>query len=263
MRHSHTSIELFHNCPRRYCLERILKKQAPPGLPLVVGSLYHKVLEILLTDPAPARDLPAALQQAIRDAAEDLLRLDVDIDELEEEITENVSKIDFEHLSPVRVGPQLLVERWFSNAGLNYVGKIDLVNRFKPITDDVGNILGWTEQECILDLKVLQSKRRKSQRNANFSPQLASYCLETGCRTAGFYEIPRNLEKPHRARVVEFTEADLEMWKTWRQAQCTALTLLHEQAEFHSDPRFLFPMTPRENPLCTNMWCPHWDECYG
>lgn len=258
MRLSHSAIETYHNCPRRYYWERVLKIQTEDGIPLVVGSLYHAVLEKILKAPVRCSETEdEAIEEAIRDAAEHLVRLDIDIDDLDEEIRENLRKIDFTYIHPVVVHNQPLVERWFTNEGLNYVGKIDLVNQHLPIVDDKGNIEGWTEDEpCVLDFKTVGS-RRKSQRDANLSAQLAGYCLETGVRTAGFYEIPRNLEKPHRVRVKTFTEEELRQWSKWRASQCAAITAIHPLG-----PEF-FPMCPRTNPLCSMMWCPHWDRCYG
>jgi hypothetical protein len=255
MRLSHTAIDLFHQCARRYYWERVLKIREPDTEPLVVGSLYHKILERLTRNPAA--DVDEAVRVSIRDAAEALVRLEIDIDDLDLEIRENLTKIDFNWIVAHKVGQAPLVEAKFFNDDLNLCGVIDLVNQHTPVPDAKGVVQSWIKDEpCVLDFKVVNS-RRKSQRDADLSAQLAIYCLETKVKTAGFYEIPRNLERPHHVRLKTFTDQELGEWQRWLACQCVGIQAIHPQG-----PEF-FPMTKRSNPLCSQMWCPHWDRCYG
>jgi len=255
MRLSHSAIDLFHQCARRYYWERVLKIKTEDGPHLIVGQLYHNVLEKHLK----GSDLDDAVRECIRNLAEDLTRLEIDIDDLDEEVRANVDRMEIDPLAlaPVQVGHAKLVESWFNEGKQGLVGKIDLINQNTPTVDDKGNILAWIQDApCVLDFKVVNS-RRKSARDANLSAQLAIYAIETGCNTAGFFEIPRNLEKPQRVRIKTFTDAELAEWRMWITAQVAGITAIHSQ------PATFFPLTKRDNPLCSQMWCPHWDRCYG
>jgi putative RecB family exonuclease len=64
---SPSSAALFDQCPRRWRLRYVDKLTEPPGEEALVGTFAHRVLELLLTEPAPRRtqDRAKAIARAV------------------------------------------------------------------------------------------------------------------------------------------------------------------------------------------------------
>lgn len=57
---SPSSASTFEQCPRRWRFRYVERLADPPGVPAVVGTFAHLVLELLLNEPAPARTVDRA-----------------------------------------------------------------------------------------------------------------------------------------------------------------------------------------------------------
>lgn len=59
---SPSSLDLWHQCPRRFEQEKVLRRKSMSGVEAVTGTLVHRALEHLLALPAPKRTQEAAYE---------------------------------------------------------------------------------------------------------------------------------------------------------------------------------------------------------
>jgi len=61
---SPSSASMFQQCPRKWKHRYVDRLPDPPGIPALVGTFAHRVLELLLCEPAPQRTVDRARQLA-------------------------------------------------------------------------------------------------------------------------------------------------------------------------------------------------------
>lgn len=250
---SFSDLDLFDLCERKFYFEKILKEPQKPSAILEVGQTYHAALAAFWTVdlPDPLRLAAAAVVKH----TEALAPFGVNLPGLIDELKGNLERLMDKVLLPGKVTP-LYVERRFDNHRLGFKGIIDILSHATPIVDEKGHVTGSSPEPCVLDYKSLTSDRRRSQRDCEMSPQLALYALEAGVSAAGFVEIPRNLEKEIKTRIVHYSPEDLANWLLYLQGQRRTLFKRGKKKEN-------FRMCSRKNPLCNPMWCAHFLKCYA
>jgi hypothetical protein len=287
-----SKVDDFHNCARRYLYEHILKLKPPQTQAMLCGEVYHKAMASVATvkfhgieNPDPEDALAIITQSVVSEFESRLTELKVNPPALEEELFANLQRVAHlwapHKLWPLEIAPnQALIERKFWGNELGYNGVIDLGSANFPVVNTVGNIKDWRAEPCILDIKVLTGRRRKTERDTRLSAQLALYAAHVDIPRAAFLEIPRNLEKPVKVRTVEYDPQEMKWWRGWLVNQAGHLRIMHEIGDKFIEsvggkPEFLKPnscelgmlyenfhMCLRSNPLCCAQWCPHYDRCY-
>jgi len=274
---SWSSFELFYKCARRYWYEKVLKLPVPTGPDLITGSAYHAVLEAIgrcevtrtgympgeLAWQVLTRENPKGRSEQDQKSFKDqLVAVNVVWQDFLDELVENIARVqpmwDQARLFPLEISGQPMIERKFFDDVGGLTGVIDIVSKNTPLADAEGVVREWIpDQPCVLDFKTLSSQRRRTARDTEKSGQLALYCLQTGVRTAGFLEIPRNLDRPINVRTNTFSDDELRWWKEWFDDGVRALTTMRRIDDIN-----LFPRCSRSNGLCSPRFCPFWDKCY-
>lgn len=273
-----THVELHGQCARRYYYEKICGEKREEGIDLVVGKFYHECfadLGRLVLENFEIVKFAPVVQRHLAKYEEAMTKLGVDVGDLHDEAYANLcglwSFFGEDKLYPIEhVEGVPLIERWFDSNKIGYRGKIDLCSRNFPIVSQKGTVKSWTPMPCVVDFKVLTSSRRKTERDAMRSAQLACYCAETDLRHAAFCEIPRNLEKPIQFRTVQYTDQEIAHWDGWLREQQRALAWKHflveegigDDASKSMQMTSLFPRCSRSEPLCAPLYCPHYMKCY-
>ena len=67
---SSSAATMFNQCPQRWKLRYVDRLADPPGIPALVGTLAHRVLELLLNEPAEQRSQARARELATNAWAE-------------------------------------------------------------------------------------------------------------------------------------------------------------------------------------------------
>jgi len=252
---SFSGLDLFEGCERRFFYEKVEGHVSPEGAPLLVGSSYHEVLADLWR--LPGTTLASLVAQQVEKDGAKLEAVGVDLEGLRNEMVENIARVQKLLFVPGGCVPlDLCVEKRFDDPLLGYRGVIDVLSSVAPLVDGAGRVVGFTEEECVLDYKVVTSDRRRSERDARFSTQLALYCLVAGVTRACFVEIPRNIEKPVQVRTASFSVKELDNAKRY---------LIEGRAAIKSRgvDMLAFKRAERSYPLCSVQWCPFWSKCYG
>ncbi len=254
---SFSAADAFTGCERRYFYEKVMQEKQPETAPLVVGNVYHSAIAEMLRNRllTPAD----AVASAAGPAAEALEAVRVDPDALMDEMEQNLTRLDEEVLAYVVPAScedgGAFVEKKFEDTRLGYRGVIDVVSMTVPVTKD-GTVIGWKPGKCVLDWKSLTSDRRRSDRDAKFSPQLGLYALAVqGATAAGFVEIPRDVTKPIKVRMSEYTGDTLANMDIWLRA--IRATMISRGTDIVN-----YRMTERSNGLCSPSWCPFWFKCF-
>lgn len=261
---SFSAIDTYHKCQRRFYHEYLSGEERPPASPqMLPGLVHHSALNRAIRramDGRP-RDFVDDTTRAVGEFMPHLIKTGIKIDDLYFEVTTSLEKVfelmPFEkHAAAIRG-----TEHRFEWAGLQGVVDLEVHATFERDGKQTRVLLGHG-CPAVIDFKVTTGRPR-SARDAMFSPQLAVYALATGADRAAFLEIPRDVEKPLRVVSVEYTKADLETWQEWWAHQVESVTA--RVGMFHSileGPR-VWTKTLRSNPLCSPIWCPHWDKCYS
>lgn len=227
---SATALDLFEQCERRYWHERILGRKQPMTAPMVVGNVYHKVLQQWMKHfQLGEREVAEILSSQNKQIA----AVGVDFNKLVEEVGWNLERLDriLGDMHPIAIE-----QRW-SWGEQGYRGVTDVV-----------------EKDRIIDWKILTGKRRRSARDVEFSPQFALYRLYHKVDKAMVVEVPRD-DREIRVHQVEFGEREPERWLSY-------LSTMREAILSRGENGTHFKRTKRSNPLCSPMWCPFWDQCY-
>lgn len=254
-----SSLDLFDLCERKYYYEKVEGVDEKDSPILLIGTAYHAAIaEVVACGP----HLDDAVESAFIDAGlqEGLKRFKISEAELRAEMFANLARLQADVLGPAEIMAEFrdgdpIIEHQYKNYKTGFYGTVDLVSVTTPVVDASGRVIGKTDSPCVIDWKTLTSDRRRSQRDAVYSPQLASYARAMGVRNAAFVEIPRNLEKEIRVRVVNYTEVDMKNWASVLDAQRAALISRRKN-------KVNFKPTNRKNPLCSPIWCEHFCKCY-
>lgn len=266
---SFSGVDQFSTCERRYFLERVLRRRSPDTPITVVGRAYHDAIASMLLTRIPRTEEWADLcaEKAVEKHHAVLTEHGVACGSLVPEMQSNLRRLRDEVLVPVGIHctEQIVrhgrkrswwVERSFKDWSVGYKGVVDLFSTRCPIVDPSGTVTGGFEARCVWDWKTVTSDRRRSERDARMSAQLALYALAANTRSACFVEIPRNLEKAIKVRVVHYSERDLKCWASW-------LVSMRDAVMSRGKKRDNFRPADRKNPLCDPQWCPHYLEtCY-
>lgn len=249
MRVSPTAADTFLKCQRRFWYEYLdpqrpaEKPEAPQMLPgLVHHAAYQDMVERPTLQPEDwatagmARFMPRLLKTGIK------------IDDLYHEVCASIVAVRaiIPYTEP---GAVECCEKRYSGDG--QVGVIDLIlNRVWRN--------GWTPGgRTIVDYKV-STGRARTPRAVALSPQLAKYAMMEGVRDGAIVEVYRDTSKAPRIIPVHYDDTEWEIWKRWWGAMDAAIT-----ARSTSQSLYEWPMTSRDNALCSAHWCPHHDKCYG
>lgn len=276
---SFTEVDLLRQCPRRFFYERVMGRRGTETAEMMIGQCYHKALEMHMrrmldaakinTDPVPYAvtcDDAVTLVFAEKDR-KGLPTHDLDRVWLAESIQRNIEPL-IKLIHPVGIWPMMVptgqmtlapaLELFFRDQELGYLGVIDLISANTPVTNDRGKIVGFVESlPCILDFKVKSGKRRKSQRDAVLSDQLATYALVLKETRAGFIEIPTD-SREIATRIVHYEPQDLADWRKSIVDQAACRNVLRDKTD-----KAYYPMTARSNPLCSALYCPFFaTDCY-
>lgn len=254
-----SSLDLFDLCERKYYYEKVEGFDEKDSPILLIGSAYHSAIADMLEEEMP---LVSALESTFSGVTlqEGLQRFKISPSELRAEMALNLARLQSDVLTPAEIRPEYrdhypVVEHQYKNYKTGFYGTVDLVSVTTPVVDASGRVIGKTDSPCVIDWKTLTSDRRRSQRDAVYSPQLASYARAMNVRNAAFVEIPRNLDKEIRVRVVNYTEVDMRNWASFLDAQRVALISRRKN-------KVNFKPTKRKNPLCSPIWCEHFCKCY-
>jgi len=253
-----SSLDLFDLCERKYYYEKIEGVDEKDSPILLIGTAYHAAIADLVCSalPVDAAD-KVFMDEAFRDS---LARFKISEAELRAEMTVNLGRLLTDVIYAAVIVPEFrdgkhIIEHQYKNYKTGFYGTVDLVSLNTPVVDASGRVIGKTPSPCVIDWKTLTSDRRRSQRDAVYSPQLASYARAMNVRNAAFVEIPRNLEKEIRVRVVNYTEVEMRNWASVLDAQRAALISRRKT-------KVNFKPTNRKNPLCSPIWCEHFCKCY-
>lgn len=251
VRRSPTALKGFLECERRWYYQRILKLPEPPSIHLCIGSLYHAAIERMARQGQFTPDCAQALIATSR-SEDDWVDPGVTDDELSKELVGAMGRVSavLGKLPPVRDAEGPFVERW----GRRYTCKLDYLSTHTPVVEG-GEVVGAEPGLCVIDHKVVFSRRRRSQGDTDNSPQLALYAVETGANHAAYLEIPRD-GAPINVIVAEFQDDELRRWASYLDAQFKAM---NSRGEDESQYR----LAERGHPLCSPRWCPYWSRCVG
>ncbi len=265
---SFSAIDQFSNCERRYFLERIMGRRSPDTAITLVGRTYHEAIAMMVGSRVERAEEWAdhCAAKAIKDNHDALTKLGVRCGSLVPEMQSNLRRLRVEVLERcgLRCAEQIVpyskrgmwLERAFYDYALGYKGVVDVLSLRAPLCASDGEVEGGADEVCCFDWKSVTSDRRRSQRDAETSAQLALYALASGAKTACFVEIPRNLERPLKTRVVRYTDNQLRDWAQWLVATRAAV-LSRGRSPFR------YRRADRKNPLCSPSWCPHYlESCY-
>lgn len=259
-----TDVDDFDVCERRYWAHRFGGLPKPPSPILAIGDAYHKAIDFVYMNEG-CEFIEAAMDSVAQIDRDVVQRFEIDCLALAEEVEANLERM-FKALErgpglltppyPIRNKKGwLLLEHEWTDRRLGYRGKVDAVMDSAPVTDEKGNVVGFDYVPCVFDWKTVHGERRRSQRDATYSPQLALYSLAMGVKRACFVEIPRNLEKPIRVRSVTYSDSDLAHWADWFVDMRAAILSRGTKAR-------RFKRTDRKNPLCSPEWCWLYPKCY-
>lgn len=258
---SFSAVDAFTTCERRFYYERVLDEPQEEGAPLVVGNVYHSVIAALIRSNWQA-DANAVAATYVEGSKAELKAAGARVDGLVDEVVANMQRLRSTLFPPYGLETVMIdtneafVERKFRRLDLGFGGVIDYVSDRFPVTDGKGQVTGFKPGRCVLDWKTLSGDRRRSDRDARFSPQLGLYKITVpGAIGAGFVEIPRDLGKPIVVRMAEHNERDTEMMRTWLVAM--RATILKRGTDIEN-----YRMTDRDNPLCSAAYCPKYFKCY-
>ena len=266
---SFSAVDQFSTCERRYFFERIMGQRQPDTPITLVGRTYHEAIAAMLHTRLERTDewVELVVGEAVTRNHDALTAQGVQCGSLRAEMVSNLKRLRTDVLAPVgvttldAVAPygrkrSWWIERDFSDEALGYKGVIDLLSLRVPVVDTHGTVTGGTDGRCVWDWKSVTFDRRRSQRDAETSAQLALYALAANVRRACFVEIPRNLEKDLRVRVVTYTEQDLRDWAQWLGAMRDAILARGRR-------KVNFRPADRKSPLCSPIWCPWYvTKCY-
>lgn len=256
---SFSAEDLFSTCERKFYYERVVGEKSGDNAITVVGDTYHKVLADYWR-----RHEAVSLERIVKEQlARDTPRLQsfgIDVGELEGELFFNVSRVATTLFVPGGIEPEWhdnepVIERDFINTALGRRGIIDMVSRRSPLVDGAGNVVGFAEEPCVLDYKSVSSERRRSERDAKFSEQLALYADTVDVRRAGYVEIPRNTNRPLNVRMVTYSDQDIRWFRKYAAEIAAAI-------RSRGTDMLNYKRTERSNPLCSPMWCKKFTECY-
>jgi len=265
-KHSFSRISTFSEiCERRGAFDSLIPREWDSA-PIKRGNHVHDMLErmaLLMIEGDTAVQAAEAVAES-KLCTEGYLKPNVAANYLQRAVPV------FEHLKPRKEG----VEAWFRDvSGLPIVGKIDLISETTPLVDPSGYVIGSVDKLCILDHKTIGNPARmKGTYEAKKSLQLKIYCLATGARNAGFiYYLPTGAV---RVVVVEFTEAELDIARTWLDLTLKTINRRWEEAaalsgretgapEVEGFNLLPFSLAEPGHPLCNAKFCDHWDRCLG
>ena len=256
---SHSMVEELNKCERAFYYSRILGMERRDAVQTYPGSTHHRAYELAFGKAKlPASD---AAWQAIEANRENLESVKVDLDGIHHEIVTRIGELHF-MVTPAGVIQTEL--KFGPRDGMPYRGYIDVqAERTPVISDDGKSVVDWIEEGCVWDYKVVSGRRSRSQRDADFSPQLALYALNGGVKHAGFVEIRRDLEKPIKYRFTTYSDKQLETWRRWFIDQGHALLQRWRDTHTEDQGPSRWRQTQPSNPLCSPLYCEHWNMCYG
>lgn len=266
---SFSGVDQFSNCERRYFFERILMRRQPDTAITLVGRTYHEAIAAMIHTRVPRTHewTEFVVDEAVKRNHDALTALGVACGSLRQEMVSNLARLKAEVLEPagvitldqvVQCGMKRAwwVERAFEARDIGFKGVVDLLSTRAPVVDAGGTVTGGVAGRCVWDWKSVTSDRRRSQRDATTSAQLATYAIGANVRRACFVEIPRNLAKDIRVRLVEYSEEELAHWASW-------LRSMHHAIMSRGKVKANFRPSDRKNPLCSPDWCNHYlTECY-
>lgn len=251
-----TDISIFDQCEQRFFLEKVLGNEAPPTHYVVVGQVYHRA--IALSFPAPAiyhGRFELASEMAVSENVALLEQVGVDAKHLETEVAVRIGAL--RRLFPDRpLYPEKVEEKF--TIGRHWEGTADWVSKLYVAGDERvrGEAPLWAEGEdlAVIDWKTIHGKRRRTIRDARFSPQLALYSLAMGAKHAAFIEVPRDPTRPFVFLPVHYTPEDLTNWRLWFEKRRLAISRRRSPDSYKR--------TSRSDPLCSSVWCPQYFRCY-
>jgi len=227
VRHSPTALQQFLDvCERQFYYKRVLKLPEPSSEYLEKGNIYHDALATVLGKKIcpPLQAIP---------------NLEANIERLKEKV--------FPWLDPEAI------EEW---AKKYYCGKIDLISKVTPVTNELNEIVSNRPGRCVVDWKIVFKKPKWSQKKADESIQLALYAIETGAHSAAYVEIPDNPVWPIRTFVTHYPDYYLKRWKRWLDAQFAAM-------DSRGTDEAAYRLASVNHGLCSPRWCPYWKRCPG
>lgn len=243
-----SQVTQYYMCGWRYYQTYVLGKRSPGSVATATGRSVHKIIEDTLTKKMEGESL-RSLEEAF-DEATTVVEADFsELESLEDPDTgeqkpvghwldkvRNVYKLWHQVRAPEIV--PLAVEKSFqvSVNGVPTKGVIDLIDAST----------GGAE---VIDTKV--TKRKKPERDAENSLQLALYANVEGCPSVGYDNLVKGkVPKFHKVRTVLSPEA-----VNWSGE------LIRDAAEGISAG--VFPKTNPDNWYCSEKFCPHWSDCRG
>lgn len=239
---SFSQLSLLSECERKYFYRYVLGMTDPSGEAADVGTVYHHLMEKLPRESWSDRARVArALGQAWRDQG-------LDGPPPIDEVLRNLARADA--CLPL-FQPDDLTELTLDWAGWRMV-----IDRL---------MLRPGRRPFLLDYKTVSGRRRRSQRDANYSPQLALYACAIADRypiesaegvDGAFFELPRSGGRVERLLPVRWLPKHLARWRAWFDEQLDAHKCRPDRIE-------AFPRCAPSNPLCSPMWCSFWSNCYG
>lgn len=256
LRLSPSKLSDFDNCARQFFYRHVERHTQQPRVEMVVGSVWHAAIAAVLEDGSLG-NLEHRVNEAVsehRGELEEFYESEKIDDGFWTEVYRGVTRLWDEVLCFIE--PEILEDRYFDEQW-NFAGVVDCVSKCALTSNDKGAATGAVaEERQVLDWKIKTSlKRRRTDRDARVSAQLAAYALRHGVRRAAFVEIPRNPEAPILVRTTSYTDAELDHWRRWFDGRLSTIRSLT-----HIDQ---YAMTSRDNPLCSALFCDFYGKCYG
>lgn len=258
---SYSQINLYGNCGERYRLKYVMGNRLPGSSNMAHGRLMHKIIEEMLLhkrdigmpDKEFHHDL---LSSNLDDYFEDVETWDPKIPD--KELAETVSRelLDIYYKDRLPDANPRAVELKIDTilrGRIPFVGYIDLVEKSPmdtgPTDDPLYDPLSVKSTDGIRDTKVTGRKYGKAR--VENSMQLTLYAHALDVEDVGFdllVQKKRSEFAPQRS-------------VRGRQEKEHALDVVEGIAEAISAGVFL--KTDPEHWMCSEKWCPFWDQCRG